>query len=123
MRTTGRREVLGARIADIIFGRLQAVPIGGSFDTTGIDRNQLVIDAADSGLGQQLLKNPLRLLVVALAEVMMANLPLRIDEIERRPIVVVERLPERVVVINCDWMLKAHVLHGAANIDRRCARM
>src|SRR4051794_5839604 len=47
---------------------------------------------------------------------MMANLPLRIDEIERRPIVVVERLPECIVIINCDWMLKAYVLHGAANV-------
>jgi hypothetical protein len=37
-------------------------------------------DAADSGLGQQLLNNHLRLFVFALAELMMSNMPPRIDE-------------------------------------------
>jgi hypothetical protein len=34
--TTGRRKVLGALIAYIVFRRPQAAPIGGSFSTTGI---------------------------------------------------------------------------------------
>ena len=80
--TAGRRKVLGALIADIVFWRLQAAPIGGSFRTTRIDRNQRMTDAADSGLCQQLLKNHFRLLVFTLAELMMSNMPLRIDEIE-----------------------------------------
>src|SRR5437879_1066474 len=42
-------------------------------------------DAAASGLGQQLLNHPLRLFVFSLAEVMMSNAPLPIDEIEGRP--------------------------------------
>src|SRR5215212_11023226 len=79
--TAGRRKVLGALIADIVFGGPQAAPIGASFSTTGIDRNQIITYAANSGLGQQLLDNHFRLLVFAFAEVMMSNMPLRIDEI------------------------------------------
>ena len=47
-----RRKILGALIADIVFRRLQAAPVGGNFRTTGSDRNQVMTDAAGSGLGQ-----------------------------------------------------------------------
>src|SRR4030095_12138805 len=50
--TAGRRKVLGALIADIVFRSLQAAPIGGGFRATGIDRNQFMTDAADAGLRQ-----------------------------------------------------------------------
>src|SRR2546421_4397406 len=115
-RPTGRREVLGAVIAEIILPRLQVVPIGGSLDTTSIDRNQLVTDATDSGLGQQLLNHPLRLFVFSLAEGMMSNVPLPIDEIEGRPILVVETPPYRIVVIDRDRIIHPHVLHGSGNV-------
>ena len=49
--TAGRRKVLGALIADVVFRRLQAAPIGGGFRTTGIDRNQFTTDVAASRLG------------------------------------------------------------------------
>src|SRR6266545_4716749 len=114
--TTGRGKVLGTLITDIIFPRLQAAPIGGSFNTTGIDRYQFMIDVTHPGFGQQLVQNHFRLFVVALAEVMMSNLPLRIDEIERRPIVVVEGTPDRIVVIDRDWMFNPQALHGSANV-------
>src|SRR5207302_4759625 len=97
--TTGRRKVLAARVPDIGFWRSQAVPIGSSFSTLGIDRNQFLIEAADSGLSQQVLQHHFRQFVGAFAEVMIAQMPLRIDEIEGRPIVVGERLPDRKVVI------------------------
>src|SRR6266851_9408037 len=103
--TTGRRKVLGARVSDIVFRRPQVAPIGGSFSTLGIDRDQFMSEAADAGLGQQLLKNHFRLFVGALAELMIANTPLRIDEIEGRPIVVIESTPDRIVVIDCDRIL------------------
>ncbi len=114
--TTGRRKVLGALIADIVFRRPQVAPIGGSFSSMGIDRNQFITDAADSRLGQQLLNNHFRLFVFALAEVMMSNTPLRIDEIEGRPIVVRESPPDRIVVIDRDRILDPHVLRGPANV-------
>src|SRR5829696_507016 len=115
-RTTGRRKVLGALIAEIVFRRPQAAPIGGSFSTTGIDRNQVMAHAAVSGLFEQLLNNHLRLFVCALAELMMSNMPLCIDEIEGRPITVVESTPYRIVVIDRDRIINPHVLRGSANV-------
>src|SRR5436189_3160117 len=54
---TGRRKVLGARVPEIVFWRPQVAPIGGSFSTLSLDRDQFMIEAAEAGLGQQLLKN------------------------------------------------------------------
>src|SRR2546422_10192531 len=73
-------------------------------------------DAADSGPGQQLLNDPFRLFVFALAEMMMANAPLRIDEIESRPIFVLESTPYRIVAIDRDRIIDLHVLRGSANV-------
>src|SRR5437870_9366143 len=73
-------------------------------------------DAADSGLGQQLLNDPFRLFVFTLAEMMMANAPLRIDEIEGRPIFVVESTPYRIIAIDRDWIVDPHVLRCPANV-------
>src|SRR5438093_7261188 len=73
-------------------------------------------DAADSGPGQQLLNDLFGLFVFALAEMMMANAPLRIDEIESRPIFVLESTPYRIVVIDRDWIINLHVLRGSANV-------
>src|SRR6266498_5484404 len=114
--TPGRRKVLGALIADIVFWGLQAAPIGGSFSTTGIDRDKIMSDAADSSLGQQLLNNHFRLFVFALAELMMSNMPLRVDEIEGWPIVVVESTPYRIFVIDSDRIIDPHVFRGSANV-------
>ena len=38
--SAGRRKVFGALIAEVILRRLQAAPIGGSFNTTPLDGNQ-----------------------------------------------------------------------------------
>src|SRR3712207_3092012 len=50
--TAGGGEVLGALVADIVFRRLQAVPIGSDFNAPGLYRNQFMTDAAGPGLGQ-----------------------------------------------------------------------
>src|SRR2546429_3094684 len=58
---TRRREVFGALIADIVLRRLQALPIGWSFNSAGVYRNLSGTDPAVSGLGQQLLEGHFRL--------------------------------------------------------------
>jgi hypothetical protein len=58
--TTGRCKVLGAVAADVVLRRPQAVPIRGGLEASGIDRNEVAIDAADSGLDQQLLNDQSR---------------------------------------------------------------
>src|SRR6266496_1395330 len=115
-RTAWRRKVLGTPVADIVFRGLQVSPIGGSFRTAGIDRNQIVTDAAVSGLGQQLLNDSFRLFVIALAKLMMANAPLRIDDIEVRPIFILESTPYCMVAIDRDRIVDSHVLRGSANV-------
>ncbi|MDQ3802851.1 MAG: hypothetical protein M3416_03230 [Acidobacteriota bacterium] len=66
----------------------------------------------DPGLGQQSLNNLFRLFVIALAEMMMSNAPLRVYEIEGGPIVVLESTPYRIVVINRDRVNDPHLLRG-----------
>ena len=115
-RPAGGRKVLGALIPDIILRRLQAAPIGGRFEPRGIGRHQVVIDAADSGLGQQSLKDHLGLFVRAFAEVTMPNKSIRVDEIKRRPIMVIKSTPYGMVVVDRDRVADPHVFHGPANV-------
>src|SRR5262249_48848431 len=74
----------------IILRRLEARPIGGDLEAARVDGYQVIGDAGGSGLGEQALNDHLRLLVRALAEMVVPYTPLRIDEIQRRPIIVVE---------------------------------
>src|SRR5205085_5132893 len=82
----------------------------------GVHRNQFLTDTTDSGLSQQLLDNLFRLFVIALAELMMPNAPLRIYEIEGGPILVLESAPDRVVVIHRDRINDPHLLHCPADV-------
>jgi hypothetical protein len=84
-RATGGREVLGARIAEVVLRGPQAVPVGGGFDPTRIDRDQVMARAGGSGLGQQLLDHHFRLLVFALAEVVMADPPAGVSPRQHAP--------------------------------------
>jgi hypothetical protein len=47
---------------------------------------------------------------------MMANTPLRIDEIKRRSIFVLEGALDRMVAIDRDRKIDLHVLRGVANV-------
>ena len=47
----------------------------------GINRNQFTTEAADPGVGTQLLNDPFPTVRIRLAEMMMANISLCIDEI------------------------------------------
>ncbi len=88
--TAGRCEVLGALIAGVGLRRSQAGPAGRGFHTTGADRNRVVADASGSGFGQQLPDDHFRLLVLAFAELVMPDTPLRVSEVQRGPVVIVE---------------------------------
>ena len=72
--------------------------------------------AARSGFGQQPLDDHLRLLVFAFAEVVMPDASLDVGEVESGPVVVGERTPDRVFVIERDRVVDRHVLHGPADV-------
>ena len=69
-----------------------------------------------SGLGQQLLENHFRLLVLAFAEVVMPDAPLRVGEVQGRPVMVVEGAPYRVVVVDRDRVADPDLPHGPADV-------
>ena len=80
------------------------VPVGRRFHTDPFDRHELAIDA------EQPLDDVLRLLVTPFAEVLVADDPVRIDEVERRPVVVVEGVPDFVVVVDRDRVVDRSLL-------------
>ena len=65
---------------------------------------------------QQLLDRSLGLLVGALAEVLEADAPDAIDEVDGRPVVVVERPPDGEVVVDDDRVVDAQVGDRAAHV-------
>jgi hypothetical protein len=76
----------------------------------------LPVGAAGSGLGQQLLDNHFRLLIFALAEVVIPDLPPHVGEVQGRPVVVLERSPYRVVVIGRHRVTDPPLRHRAADV-------
>ena len=46
----------------------------------------------------------------------MSNAPLRIDEIQRWPVVVLEGSPYRMLIVHRDRVIDPHLLHGPANV-------
>src|SRR5208283_5338719 len=74
-----------------------------------------MVDGAVSGLNQQLLNDNFRLFIFAFTELMMSNMPSRIDEVEGRPILVVEGAPYSVIIIDGNRIIDAQVLRGSAN--------
>ena len=73
-------------------------------------RDELLVDA------QQLLDRPLGLLVGALAEVVEPDPPVAVDEVDRRPVVVLERPPDREVVVDDDGVADAELGGRAAHV-------
>ena len=69
-----------------------------------------------AGFGQQLPDQFLRLVVVSLSKMMAAYMPLRINEIMRRPVLIVEGLPDGVVVIEGHRIFNPEVAHGTLYI-------
>jgi hypothetical protein len=86
----GRCEVVGARVAEIGLGRPEIRPVGCRFRTDPLDGHELCADVVFPRLRKELLNDLLGFFVSAFAELTMTNFALRVDEVERRPILVVE---------------------------------
>ena len=84
----GRREVLGLAVPEVGLASVEGSPIRRHFRTARIHGHQLGPGEVGTGVHEQLLDHSLRALVVALAESMMPDATLRVDEVQRRPVVV-----------------------------------
>jgi hypothetical protein len=94
---------------------MQVVPVGWQFDALWCQLHQGAVDL-EAGLGHQHLEHPLGLLVIAFTEAMVANLALGVDEVQSGPVVVVERLPDGIIVVDSDWVADIQCPYG------RCTR-
>jgi hypothetical protein len=63
-----------------------------------------------------MLKNPLGVFVVILADAMVANVLVGVDEVQGRPVVVVEGAPDPIVVVDRDLIVNVQVGGGAADV-------
>src|ERR1700758_5282630 len=96
--------------------RLQIIPIGGNFQTAGGDRNRFITDADCSSLPQQLLDGYFRLCVGALAELLMPQVTRSVDEIQSRPVLVLERVPYDMAAVHRNGVADRHVVHRPADV-------
>ena len=101
---------LAAGVAHVGLGGPQGVPVGGLGDARSVDVAGLPVDA------QQTLDRPLGLLVRPLAEVVEPDTPVAIDEVDSRPVVVLERPPDGEVVIDDDRVTDAEFACRAAHV-------
>src|SRR5262249_7712268 len=90
-------KVLGTLVADVRLGGFHLLPIRGGFDTLAARGHQVRGQAGEASLGEESLNQALRLVVVAFAEGMPADLALGVDKVVGRPVVVEERAPDGVV--------------------------
>ena len=102
-------EALAAPVAEVRLRRAQVIPVGLGLHAEAHDRDGLALDA------EQVLDDALRFLVAPFAEVLVADDPLPVDEIERRPVVVVEGAPDPVVVVDRDGVVDLPLLHRPAH--------
>src|SRR5215471_8316022 len=93
--TARRSEVLRSVVADVSLRRLQVGPISCGFDAFSIDRHGVTVTkASDTRFSEQPLNDGLRPLIFTLAELMLPNPSTHIDEVESRPVLVIEGTPD-----------------------------
>src|SRR4030095_15222242 len=110
-------EALGAFVAEVGLRRSHVPPVRSRFRAACFDRNRRTIGYVVSGFDEQLLDDFFRALVFALTEVMVSNSSSRIDEIERRPIMVVEGSPDRILAVDGHGIPDSLFADRAANVD------
>jgi hypothetical protein len=114
--------VFAAPVAEIRLARRQVIPVGLRLHAEPFDRDELALDA------EQPLNHALGLLVAAFAEVLVADDAVRIDEVDSRPEMVGEGLPDRVVIVDPDRVVDRSLVDGgphavAVVLEREFRRM
>src|SRR5437773_12043221 len=115
-RAARRCKALRLLTAEIILLRSQIVPVRGNFRPAWIDLHGIVAHSGISGFAQELLNDRLRALVLALAELVMPDLAVRIDDIHGGPITIAECVPYRGVAVDRDGIVDAEHLERRPNV-------
>ena len=106
-RDLGLREAGALPVADVRLRRPQGPPVGGDLEPDWLDIHQVLVDVHAPAVAQQLLDGHLGHLVLALTEMVEADPPVPIGEVQRRPEVVVQGTPDPVVAVDRDRVLDA----------------
>src|SRR4029079_6023695 len=107
---------LRSLVPEIVFRRPHVAPVCGGLDALAADWCDRTVDGWPTAVGQQPSNDVFGPLVLALAELMIANLSTCIDEVQRRPILVPEGPPDRIVVVDDDRPVDSHRLHRPAHV-------
>jgi len=113
-----RRKTARTFVAQIALVRQRRRGARCRFDTLPLGRHEARRNLRPARLGQQLLDHLLRLVVLVLAELVVADAPLRVDEIERGPVLVVEPAPDREVAVDGDREVDLQILDRPVNVGR-----
>ena len=119
---SGGSEAVCSPVAQVRLARPEAAPIGGYFRALRVHGDELVLDPFDPGFGQELLDHDLRPVVVAFTEPVMPDASLGVDEVQSRPVVVRERVPDRVVAVDRDRVRDPHLLAALRGRSRGPSR-
>ncbi len=111
--TTLRGEVLSALVSQVVFAGFQVEPVGRQFRASNIDRCETGAEALFADLVEQQLNDCFRLIVIALAELLMADAPSITDKIECRPEFVVECAPDGVNVIDRNRIINTQQIQAS----------
>ena len=115
---SGRRRPAAVLVADIGLRRADVGGVGCGLRPGRVHLDRRTSSNGAARLAQQLAYHRLRLVVVALAVVVVADATLCIGDIQRGPVVVAERPPDQKVIVDRDRERKLQLADRAAHIDR-----
>src|SRR5215475_1061057 len=113
---TRRGEILGAIHANIGLRRFNIRHVRSGFHASAGNGDVARRDVPMPSLTQKALNHSLRLRVVALTKMMMANPTVCVDEVMRWPVFVVEATPNRIVVVDSNGIIDAKALHSSTDV-------
>jgi len=106
-----RHEPAALPVAEVGLGGAQRGPVGRDLQAAGVGCDELAVDAGRARVAEQLLEDHLGHRVLALAEVVVAQPPVGVGDVHRRPVLVGEVAPDAVVAVHRDRVLDPELPH------------
>src|SRR6516162_2097504 len=102
-------------VTEVRFGRSHVIT-ESCLDSVSRYADELPIHVGGTIFTQQFLDDPLKLTIVALSEVVIANPAFSIYEELRRPVFVVERLPNEALAVDRNGIAHCQITNGVFDI-------